>query len=454
MCLNATNRGWTTQRGGPSCGSLAPRCTRDSWICCPQSNEKSCFSVRWQVWRVGCVACFRRVTLHSIVVSNGCCLPADEEHCRQKDVSTYALCCNLFHSLSHAWRVAASRGPGRGRGRERGRRRRRGKGKGRRRDGRGIPATFFGRGWGLPDSNELFVGMPGIETPLHFDERENLFFQAATGAQAAVRLTCRRSKSPSYPGAAQPPGLQEDSGANKASKAAKAAKAARAAKAAKAAWQSRQSRQPAWPDSQSPSLPTCQPTSSACSYMPAPLHPQTQAPARGPRPQGTGDIPLRGFSCIRQTVIRDLRPACACAKSAVQEGGMCYGQGLQTGPWHESTSSIPLEPLAWKPLGFSCNCIARVDHLRMYECVFLCERRLEWQSSRRRSCTWIWTCKCKWNPNQDCTHNQSCLPAVATVASTHCAVNSKCLLRDCASSDRLGLVQVLAGAGLFHHPLL
>jgi len=32
-------------------------------------------------------------------------------------------------------------------------------------------------GWGLPDSNELFVGMPGIETPLHFDERENLFFQ-------------------------------------------------------------------------------------------------------------------------------------------------------------------------------------------------------------------------------------------------------------------------------------
>ena len=188
-------------------------------------------------------------------------MPADEEHCRQKDVSTYALCCNLFHSLSHAWRVAASRGPGRGRGRERGRRRRRGKGKGRRRDGRGIPATFFGRGWGLPDSNELFVGMPGIETPLHFDERENLFFQAATGAQAAVRLTCRRSKSPSYPGAAQPPGLQEDSGASKASKAAKAAKAARAAKAAKAAWQSRQSRQPAWPDSQSPSLPVCRPAS-------------------------------------------------------------------------------------------------------------------------------------------------------------------------------------------------
>lgn len=32
-------------------------------------------------------------------------------------------------------------------------------------------------GWGLPDSNELFIGMPGVETPLHFDERENLFFQ-------------------------------------------------------------------------------------------------------------------------------------------------------------------------------------------------------------------------------------------------------------------------------------
>lgn len=31
--------------------------------------------------------------------------------------------------------------------------------------------------WGLPDSNELFVGMRDAETPLHFDERENLFFQ-------------------------------------------------------------------------------------------------------------------------------------------------------------------------------------------------------------------------------------------------------------------------------------
>mmetsp|Transcript_19409 Transcript_19409/g.43699 ORF Transcript_19409/g.43699 Transcript_19409/m.43699 type:complete len:423 (-) Transcript_19409:150-1418(-) len=32
-------------------------------------------------------------------------------------------------------------------------------------------------GWGLPDSNELFVGMQGVETPLHYDEKENLFFQ-------------------------------------------------------------------------------------------------------------------------------------------------------------------------------------------------------------------------------------------------------------------------------------
>lgn len=35
-------------------------------------------------------------------------------------------------------------------------------------------SSFFG--WGLPDSNELFIGMEGAETPLHFDERENLFF--------------------------------------------------------------------------------------------------------------------------------------------------------------------------------------------------------------------------------------------------------------------------------------
>jgi len=33
-------------------------------------------------------------------------------------------------------------------------------------------------GWGLPEASELFVGMQGVETPLHFDERENLFFQA------------------------------------------------------------------------------------------------------------------------------------------------------------------------------------------------------------------------------------------------------------------------------------
>lgn len=32
-------------------------------------------------------------------------------------------------------------------------------------------------GWGLPDSNELFMGMKNAETPLHFDERENLFYQ-------------------------------------------------------------------------------------------------------------------------------------------------------------------------------------------------------------------------------------------------------------------------------------
>lgn len=31
--------------------------------------------------------------------------------------------------------------------------------------------------WGLPDTNELFVGMRDCETPLHFDERENLLFQ-------------------------------------------------------------------------------------------------------------------------------------------------------------------------------------------------------------------------------------------------------------------------------------
>ena len=29
----------------------------------------------------------------------------------------------------------------------------------------------------MSTSEELFVGMQGAETPLHFDERENLFFQ-------------------------------------------------------------------------------------------------------------------------------------------------------------------------------------------------------------------------------------------------------------------------------------
>ena len=32
-------------------------------------------------------------------------------------------------------------------------------------------------GWGVPDANELFIGMRGAETPCHFDERHNLFFQ-------------------------------------------------------------------------------------------------------------------------------------------------------------------------------------------------------------------------------------------------------------------------------------
>ena len=32
--------------------------------------------------------------------------------------------------------------------------------------------------WGLPDSNELFIGMQGAETDAHYDERHNLFFQA------------------------------------------------------------------------------------------------------------------------------------------------------------------------------------------------------------------------------------------------------------------------------------
>jgi len=32
-------------------------------------------------------------------------------------------------------------------------------------------------GWGVPDANELFIGMRGAETDAHFDERHNLFFQ-------------------------------------------------------------------------------------------------------------------------------------------------------------------------------------------------------------------------------------------------------------------------------------
>ena len=32
-------------------------------------------------------------------------------------------------------------------------------------------------GWGPPDTREIFVGMRGATTPLHFDERENLLLQ-------------------------------------------------------------------------------------------------------------------------------------------------------------------------------------------------------------------------------------------------------------------------------------
>jgi len=46
--------------------------------------------------------------------------------------------------------------------------------------------TSHACGWGLPDSNELFVGMRGVETPLHFDERENLFFQVRGLKEIAV----------------------------------------------------------------------------------------------------------------------------------------------------------------------------------------------------------------------------------------------------------------------------
>eukprot|EP00933_Yihiella_yeosuensis_P051120 TRINITY_DN48967_c0_g1_i1.p1 TRINITY_DN48967_c0_g1~~TRINITY_DN48967_c0_g1_i1.p1 ORF type:complete len:406 (-),score=67.75 TRINITY_DN48967_c0_g1_i1:57-1274(-) len=41
-------------------------------------------------------------------------------------------------------------------------------------------------GWGLPDSNELFVGMVGAETPLHFDERENLFLHVRGQKEVCV----------------------------------------------------------------------------------------------------------------------------------------------------------------------------------------------------------------------------------------------------------------------------
>ena len=33
--------------------------------------------------------------------------------------------------------------------------------------------------WGLPDHNELFIGTLDVQTPLHYDERENIFVQVA-----------------------------------------------------------------------------------------------------------------------------------------------------------------------------------------------------------------------------------------------------------------------------------
>jgi len=43
-----------------------------------------------------------------------------------------------------------------------------------------------GCGWGLPDTNELFIGMPGAQTLLHFDERENMFFQVKGRKEVVV----------------------------------------------------------------------------------------------------------------------------------------------------------------------------------------------------------------------------------------------------------------------------
>ena len=47
----------------------------------------------------------------------------------------------------------------------------------------GLAAVVTTESHGLPahgfaSTKELFIGMKGAETPLHFDERENLFFQA------------------------------------------------------------------------------------------------------------------------------------------------------------------------------------------------------------------------------------------------------------------------------------
>lgn len=54
-------------------------------------------------------------------------------------------------------------------------------------------------GWGLPDSNELFVGMRDCETPLHFDERENLFFQVRGRKQICLFPFCEYTRLYPFP---------------------------------------------------------------------------------------------------------------------------------------------------------------------------------------------------------------------------------------------------------------
>lgn len=41
--------------------------------------------------------------------------------------------------------------------------------------------------WGVPDNNLLLVGMKGARTPLHFDERENLFAQVCSPAFLGIK---------------------------------------------------------------------------------------------------------------------------------------------------------------------------------------------------------------------------------------------------------------------------